>query len=180
MKKLLVATAALAMAVGTAQAGPESGLKEGSRVGAYYVMDVTGPSQGEKLCYRCKYGSDAVVNVFTRTTDDKEFVELVKQLDAKVGKDKKMKAFVTVLTNDQEGAKKALKELAKKENIKNVPLTVYETPAGPDSYKIAKDAEITVLMWNNSTVKVNKSFGKDEMCEMCVKDVVASTDKLMK
>jgi hypothetical protein len=39
----------------------KSGLKNGDFVDAFNVLDVTGPSKGESLCYRCKYGGRPVV-----------------------------------------------------------------------------------------------------------------------
>ena len=73
-----------------------------------------------------------------------------------------------------------MKEIAKKEGIKNIPLTVFENNSGPSDYKISKDADVTVLMWNNAQVKVNHSYEKGQMCEECVKAVVADIPTLFK
>ena len=42
----------------------ESGLKVGDAPPPYNVKDVTGPSAGKSLCYRCQYGQRPVVNIF--------------------------------------------------------------------------------------------------------------------
>ena len=89
-----------------------------------------------------------MVAIFTRTIND-ELASLVKQIDAKAGSFKRgkkpLRAFVILLTDDPDAAEGKLKALAKKHNIKNVPLTVFDGVAGPPSYKISQDAEVTAL-----------------------------------
>src|ERR1700693_267652 len=58
-----------------------SGLKPGDAPAAFQVQDATGPAAGTKLCYRCRYGSNPVVAVFTHKIDDK-VTSLVKKVDA--------------------------------------------------------------------------------------------------
>ena len=76
----------------------KSGLQIGDRPPAYNVKDITGPSEGTSLCYRCKFGDRPVVNIFAREMTP-EVIALVKQIDGIVGKneEKKMAAFVTLL-----------------------------------------------------------------------------------
>lgn len=91
-----------------------------------------------------------------------EDVALVKQIDEVVGKneEKKMAAFVTLLTNDPDEDEAKLKEIAKKEGLKNVPLTVFYGVAGPDGDKIAEKADLTVTMWVESNVKASHAFAR--------------------
>ena len=74
---------------------------------------------------------------------------LVKQLDKQVesNKSKKMASFVVLLTEDPDAAESELKAFAEKHNIKNGPLTIFEGSAGPEKYKIAKEADVTVNLW---------------------------------
>lgn len=181
MKKFVALSLTLVVAgLGAARvfAETKSGLPEGERVGAYTVKDVTGPSAGKELCYRCQFGNKPVVNVFARNIDD-SFVSLIKEVDAKMGENDKLNGFVTFLTDDPEAAAKELKEVAKKNNIKNLPLTVFKDSKGPDSYKIAKESDITIMMWVNSEVKANHAYGEGEMCSECVKNVVADIPKIL-
>lgn len=186
MKKVLTPVLALAVAssalIASAaeKAEVKSGLKEGSFVGAFNVKDVTGPSKGKSLCYRCKFGGRPVVTIFTRSVDDK-VASLIKNIDKQVGKnsEKQMKAFVVLLTDDPDAAEPKLAELAKKNKIKNVPLTVFDGIAGPPSYKLKKDAEVTVLMWNKSRVKANHGFAKGGLDAKAVKTVSAETKKIL-
>ena len=102
---------------------------------------------------------------------------LVKQLDAATA-DKKIKSFVIFL-NDDEGLPEQVKTLAKTENIKNTVFAV-DNPAGPGEYKIAKEAEITVLLYNKHKVEVNHAFRKSEFTPQAVAKVVEDLDKIAK
>lgn len=121
-----------------------------------------------------------MVSVFAREITD-NLISLIKQIDSAVGKneDKKLAAFVVLLSDDPDAAEKKLKELAAKHEIKNVPLTVFEGVAGPPNYKVAKDAEVTVLMWAQQTIKVNHAFAKGGLDEKAVKEVVGDTSKIL-
>lgn len=186
MKKVLTPVLALvvassaAMAVAAEKADVKSGLKKNAFVGAFNVKDVTGPSKGKSLCYRCQFGGRPVVSIFTRSIDDK-VASLIKDIDKQVGAngDKQMKAFVVLLTDDPDAAEKTLTDVAKKNGIKNVPLTVFDGIAGPPGYKLKKDAEVTVLMWNKSKVKSNHGFAKGGLNAKAVKAVSAETKKIL-
>ena len=177
-----VAALALLCVVGAAVAADElkSGLPVGQRVPAFNVRDITGPEKGKTLCYRCKYGAQPVVTIFTREMND-NVVELVKQIDSQVGsnKDKKMAAFVVLITDTPDSAEPKLEALATKEKIKNTPLTVVEGVTGPPNYKIAKDAEVTVMMWVESEVKVNQAFAKGKFDKKAAESLAAETKKIL-
>lgn len=112
-------------------------------------------------------------------TDD--LASLVKQIDEQVSsnKEKELAAFVVLLSDDPDAAARKLEEIAKKENIKNVPLTVFDGAAGPSSYKLAKDAAVTVIVWKGLEVQANHAFKKGELKPEGVKAVVASTKKIL-
>jgi hypothetical protein len=180
-----IATLCLVAVGGLAFAADESkelksGLPVGAEVPAFNVRDITGPSKGETLCYRCKYGSKPVVTVFTREVND-TVTDLVKKIDAKVGanKDKKMAAFVVVVTEDADKVEPKLEKIAKDEKITNTPLTIIEGATGPPNYKLAKDAEVTVMMWVDSEVKVNQAFAKGKLDKKAVDELVSETKKIL-
>jgi len=182
MKKLLglVAAALVLPAALIAADRVESGLKEGANVPAFNVRDITGPSKGKTLCYRCQYGSRPTVTIFTRDVND-NVKSLVKKLDATVAsnKDKKMAAFVVVLTNDPDKVEPKLSKMAADDGIKSTPLTVIEGDAGPEGYKIAKDAEVTVMMWVEGKVKATHAFNKGGLDAKAVDAIVADTAKIL-
>ncbi len=121
-----------------------------------------------------------MVTIFARKITE-PLTSLVKKIDRLVAKnkDKKLSAFVVLLSDDADADEAKLKELAKKHKIKATPLTVFEGIAGPPSYKIAKDADVTVLMWDRRKVKVNYAFGKDGLNKKSVKAIVKDTAKIL-
>jgi hypothetical protein len=158
----------------------KSGLAIGTPTTAFNVKDVTGPSAGKSLCYRCQYGAKPVACVFTREITE-EVANLIKELDDKVAanQDKKMCGFVVLLTdNADEGAKKLL-AVAKEEGIKHIPLTVFDGVAGPEKYNISKDAAVTVMMWNKSRVAVNEAYAAAKLPEGEAKKLAGETSKIL-
>jgi hypothetical protein len=182
MKKLIGATAVCMLAAGIAFAGElKSGLPVGfENVPPFNVRDITGPAKGETLCYRCRYGSRPVVTIFTREVND-SVTELISKIDKKVGenKDAKMAAFVVVITEDADKVEKQLAAIAKDKEIKNVPLTIIEGTTGPENYKLSKDAAVTVMMWNEQTVKVNEAFDKPTLDKKAIEKLVGETKKIL-
>jgi len=120
------------------------------------------------------------VNVFTRSLSD-SLASLVKQLDKKVGENasKDMKGFVVLLTDDPDQAEKDLRAFAKKHKIENMPLTYFDRVAGPEPYKIAKDADLTVNMWIKLKSKSNHAFKKGELKKKDIAKIVASTATIL-
>ena len=121
-----------------------------------------------------------MVNVFTREITD-NLTSLVKKIEKIVAdnSEKKMAAFVVHLTDDPDASEETLKKLAKKHGIKNVPLTNFDGLAGPPDYKIAEEADVTVLMWVKGTVKVNFALRKGELTKKKIKEIVAATAKIL-
>ncbi len=181
-------TAAAIMGMGLVATGSnvraeevKSGLKPGEAPPAFLVQDATGPAAGTgKLCYRCRYGGNPVVAVFTRKLDA-SVTSLVKEVDAQVekNKDKRLKAFVVLLTDDPDNAESKLKEFAEKNNIKNVPLTIFDGPLGPLDYKLSPKAETTVLMWVKSDVKVNHAFSDGKLDQKSIETILHDTAKIL-
>jgi len=177
MKKMLALVAMLAVCTWVRA---EDCLNVGSSVAPFNVVDVTGPEAGNKLCYRCRYGNRPVVSIFARKMTP-EVAALTKEIDGVVGSnsEKKMAAFVVMLTDQPESAESTLKTVAKDQGIKNTPLTTFEGAAGPEDYKIAQDSEVTVMMWVKGKVAVNKSFKAGELNKDAVAASVKDTAKIL-
>jgi hypothetical protein len=180
LRTLALSLAMLLVAGSTHAAEIESGLTAGEHAPAFQVKDITGPKQGTSLCYRCRYGGRPVVSIFTRKMDA-EVQALVDELDSVVGAngEKQMAAFVVVLSEDEEADSATLTKVAKEKSIEHTPLTIYEGVTGPPAYKIAKDADVTVLMWKGQTVKVNHAFAPGKLDEKAVKAIVADTKQIL-
>ena len=182
MKRFIAPAFALLATAGLVIAGEvKSGLEAGEAPPAFNVKDVTGPSKGKSLCYRCQYGAKPVAAVFTREINA-EVAALVKEIDASVGanKDKSMCAFVVLLTDDADAGAKELTKLAEDQKISNVPLTVFDGTAGPEEYKIAKDAAVSVMLWSKSRVEANHAFADAKLSDEDVKKVTEDAKKIVK
>lgn len=169
-----------AMAYAAAPEGLKSGLQIGERVPAYNVNDCTGPSEGKSLCYRCKYGARPVVNIFARDVTP-ELAKLIAELDKAVAanQSQKMAAFVVHLTDDTEASAQKLKGIAKQARLEHTPLTNFEGAAGPANYNISKEADITVMMWVKSEVKVNHALKFDDLTSDKSAQIIADTQKIL-
>jgi hypothetical protein len=110
--------------------------------------------------------------IFAREVSD-PLTSLVKKIDAATAANSKarMGSFVVFLS-DAEGLKGDLKKLAKKENLKHTILSI-DNPAGPDGYGVAKDADITVVLYNKRTVKSNFAFKKGELNAKAIDKIMA-------
>lgn len=121
-----------------------------------------------------------MVCIFARETTE-PLTSLVKAVDSAIEhhQDQQLKSFVVVLTDDADKTAAKLKDMAKECGIKNVPLTLVESPAGPPHYKIAKDADVTVMLWKNTEVKANHTYTKGGLSQADVKTIVADISKIL-
>jgi hypothetical protein len=105
---------------------------------------------------------------------------LVKKIDeaAAKHKDAKMGTFVVFCT-DNKAIEKAVKDLAARQHIDHTILAVFDKPAGPPKYKLASDADITVLLYNHKKVKANFAFRKGELNDADVERIVSEIPKIM-
>lgn len=119
-----------------------------------------------------------MVCVFARQTSE-PLTSLVKKIDAEIAKNGALKSFVVVLTDDGDKTAEELKKMAADAKVKSVPLTLVESPAGPPRYKIAEDADVTVMLWSGTKVKANHAFAKGQFTEKDVDKVVADLPKIL-
>jgi len=121
------------------------------------------------------------VTIFAREVDE-NLTNLVKQVDKKIekNKDKQLSAFVVLLTDDPDAAAPKLKTLAEKAKVKNVPLTLFDGQTGPEDYKIAKNAQLNVMMWVGGQVKVNEAFAKEKLAKKQLASLDKATTKILK
>ena len=116
--------------------------------------------------------------IFAREVTD-GLTSLVKKIDEATEKNNgcRMGSFV-VFCNDEEGLKKKLEDLADKEKLKKTILTI-DNPAGPEGYDIAKEADVTVLLYVGQTVKINHAYKKGELTDGEVNRIVSELPKIL-
>src|SRR2546421_11701822 len=121
--------------------------------------------------------------IFAREVSD-PLTSLVKKIDDATAKnsDAKMGSFVVFL-NDEEGVAKKLKDLAEKEKLEKIALATLADKSGPEGYNVAKDADITVVLYrgayNKGSVKANYAFKKGEMKDKDIDKIVEDLAKIL-
>jgi hypothetical protein len=179
MFKSVVAGLVVALAVaGVAPAeqivsGPQAGQKV---PGPFKPLHVNGPGAGQRECLYCKFGPRPVVMVFAREASP-ETAALAKKIDAAAHQDERL-AGCMIFLNDSKELPAGLTSLAEKEGIKNTILATYD-PAGPESYKIAAEADVTVILYSHHAVKASHAFRKGELTAAAADAVLADVAKIL-
>jgi hypothetical protein len=104
---------------------------------------------------------------------------LVKKIDEATvaNKSARMGSYI-VFCSDEEGLATKLKDLVKKEDIKKTVLTI-DNPAGPSRWNIAKNADVTVILYTNRTVKANYAFKKGDLKTADIDAIIADVAKIL-
>ena len=183
MRRIVLASLALALTVavvgvyagGAVKSGPAAGEKV---PGPFHPLNVTGENAGEKACLYCSNGPSPVAVVFARDVSP-QVAELLKKLDeATVKNSKASMGSYAVFCSDKDGLADALKKVAADQKLKSLVLAI-DNPAGPKAYNIAKDADVTVLLYEEFTVRANHAFKKGELNAKAVERVVADVSKII-
>src|SRR5476651_1554235 len=116
--------------------------------------------------------------IFAREVSD-SLTSLVKQLDAETAKNAKAKmgSFVVFLS-DEEKLEAKLKSLGEKEGLKKCVLSI-DNPAGPKGYNVAKEADITVVLYNQRKVIANYAFKKGDLNDAAIAKIMADVPKIL-
>lgn len=178
----VVAVMSLVAVLGMARAERPcvSGPKEGARPGPYAFVMCTGEQRGKSHCYICETEDRPAVIVFARALTD-PLARLVAGVDKALADHKKseLRAWVTLLHEDQSKVDGDVLKWAKKHGIKNVPVGVFEDIDGPPSYKLSQDAEVTVLLSVKQKVVVNRAFRARELTQEKVADLLKQLPKIV-
>lgn len=184
---LFAAAVAVAVLAGIAYAADlQSGLQVGAKVGAFDVVKCAGAegdgvAVSDQLCYRCKYGGRPVVMIFTRKADA-TMAALVSKLNEQVAanSDKQLKAFINLLGSDRAALEAQAKQFAGQAETSNVPVVVpVEFQNGPENYGLNPQAEVTVILFNQSTVTANHAFAAGQFNEAAVAAILNDVPKLL-
>jgi hypothetical protein len=156
----------------------KSGPQAGQRVpGPFHPENITGENAGKKHCLYCEFQDAPVAMIFARDLSP-TLTKLIKSIDTATGKNKGMASCVVFLSNDVDKLTKSAKAMAEKEGIKNTILSI-DAPVGPEDYKIARDADVTVVLYNDYVVAANHTFKKGELNDKGVTAVVNSLPKIL-
>jgi hypothetical protein len=158
----------------------QSGPLVGKNVpGAFHPLNVTGAYAGKKQCLVSLYGPNPVVMVFAREAND-AVTSLIKTIDAETEKNgaKKLASFVVFLSSDVKKQQTEFKALADKEGVKKTILAIDDV-AGPKLYKLAKEAEVTVILYEHWKVVSNFAFKKGELDAAAIDKIAGDVPKIL-
>jgi hypothetical protein len=176
MKKHLVAGLTLVVFAGAAFAADaiKSGPQTGEKVpGVFEPLNINnGEKSGQKNCLYCQFGQDASVMVFAREVNP-SVKTLINKLDTCPAK------TCVIFCSDAKGLDKNLETLVKDAKVKSCILAI-DNPAGPEDYKIAKEADVTVLVYKERKVAANFAFKKGEMKDKDIDAILAEAAKITK
>jgi hypothetical protein len=181
MRSLATVLAVITTEMPALAAELKSGLQAGEKVpGPFHPLNVTGENKGEKHCLFCSNGNNPVAMVFARTAECAQTAKLIKAVDEATMKNKKANvgSFVVFLS-DAEGLDKKLASMASKEKIESCVLSI-DNPSGPAKYNVAKEADLTIVLYISRTVKVNYSFEKGKITDKDIEKVVADIGNMVK
>ena len=181
MSALLVAAVALVLTnVYAGGTSVKSGPQVGQEVpGPFHPLNVTGEKAGKKNCLYCSNGANPVAVVFAREATP-AVTKLLKQLDEATVKNAKAEmGSYAVFCSDKEGLDKALLKMAESQKLTKLVLSI-DNPAGPEKYKIAKDADVTVLLYLDHTVKANFAYKAGDLNDAAITKIVANVSKIVK
>lgn len=157
-----------------------SGVQVGQRPGPYTFIVSTGKERGQLTCYICETGDKPAFAIFARTPSV-ELGKLTHALDKVAGdpKNTPLRGWVTFLSNDQVKLDPEVIAWGKKHAVQTLPLGVFEDADGPPSYRLAADADVTVLLFVKQKVLANFAFRKGELTEAANADVLKAVPKLL-
>jgi hypothetical protein len=158
-----------------------SGLKTGQRPGPYSSLVSVGTERGQSHCFICATADRPAVIVFARTLSD-PLGKLARGLDKALAdhKNAELRAWVTFLSDDQTALDPKVVEWSKKHALRSVPLSVFEDMVGPPTYRLSRDADVTVLLSVKQKVVRNFAFRTGELNDERITEILKSIAQITK
>ena len=161
-------------------AGSPADLKSGPQVGStlpgpFEPLNLNGPDAGDESCLFCKFGNSPVVMVFASKPSEK-LQKLVAELEKAATAATGEIGACLVVTDPSVGTQKALKTFADDAKLKTTIVAVIAAEKLKD-YELAKDAEVTVLIYSKRVVRTNHAFKSGELTDKAIADVTAAATK---
>jgi YVTN family beta-propeller protein len=129
------------------------------------------------------FGARPVALVFARKVDD-SLIALLTTLDTEISNRNasvEQKALTLkgalVLLCDDENAEMLLKNLSDKGGFRNIALAITGVD-GPQAFRIAKEAAVTVLLYKNRVVKANYAFRTEQWNANAIDTIVSGLSAL--
>jgi hypothetical protein len=177
-----VGTAAFLFFVNTLYAADpcKSGLEPGQRPGPYSFVLATGKERGKSFCYICDTADRPAVIVFARSPND-ALGKLVSGIDKAVTEHKaaELRSWVTFLSEPSKELEDRLVKWGRTHGVRNIDIGVFEDADGPPSYKLAGDADVTVILYVKRKVVADFAFRSGELTEERIAEVLKAVPGLV-
>lgn len=157
----------------------KSGIQPGEPITTIFSpLNVTGPFAGERHCMVCENGANPVAMVFAREPGD-SVARLLAKLDAATiqHRDQEMGSFVVFLS-EQDGLEDRLNELAKRNKLEHLVLTI-DSPPGPEGFFVSGEADVTVVLYRDHKVLANHAFRAGELNDRAISRILADVPKIV-
>jgi hypothetical protein len=162
---------------GDVKSGPQAGENLPGPFNALVVYSKVPGLVGKRTDFFEMYGPNPVVLVFARELA-KPLTRLVNELDAAAARHKSAKLRIAViLLSDDDALENTLKAYANNQELRHVSLAITE-PERLKNYKLAKDADVTVLLYTRRQVQANHTFKQGEPNEKGRESVLADLPKI--
>lgn len=173
---VMLASSALQL---TAAEPVRSGLQPGEMITAIFEpLNVTGEHAGEPHCLVCENGLNPVAMVFAREPSER-LTKLLAKIDSVAVQNKSLQmGSFAVFLNDRDGLKQQLQDAAKKQSLQQIVLSIME-PTGPEGFEVAKDADVTVVLYRDFAVQANHAFRAGELTDAAIDKIVADLPKIL-
>ncbi len=157
----------------------QSGLEPGQRPGPYAAVISTGTHRGEVHCFICETADRPAVVIFARALSE-PLGKLAQGLDKAVAEHKnaELRCWITFLHQDQLGFDPMVVRWSQQYALRNVPLGVFEDAGGPPSYRLAPDADITVLLFVKQRIVANFAFRPGELKDANITQVLQALPRI--
>ncbi len=160
---------------GSVTSGPQVGEKV---PGPFKPLNINGPEAGQPACQYCKNGPRPVTVIFARQITP-ALLQLIKKLDNATLADKQHRlGSYVVVCSDVAGMDKYLSGIGQQMQIQQTILTLYKA-GGPEKYRLAAEADVTVLLYDHFTVKANHAFKSGELNEQAINAILADLGKML-
>ena len=120
---------------------------------------------------------DPVMIVFARTPSE-PVGKLVHKMDELLTKNAKLRGWTTFVAADAGPLSPKVVDWSKKHSTGNVPLAIFEDEIGPPTYRLARDADVTVLLSVKRKVVANFAFRAGELDAGAIDRIVAAVPKI--
>ena len=168
------------LAAARAQNPCVSGLLPGQKPGPYSFVVSTGKERGQSTCFICQTEDKPAVIIFARRPSD-ELGKLAADLDKAVAdpKNAPLRGWVTFMSENQPRLDPQVVLWGQKHAIRNLPLGVFEDNDGPPSYRLSKDAEVTILLFVKQKVVANFAYRAGELTDAAHAEVLKAVPKIL-